>query len=291
MPDPMKYGTIFVDEKYSPILEPNLYYDSVFQPGVTFNSTYQAGDPKAGLVRVYKNGTVGVVSPGMPAAQFTHTDSSNDLIDVVLNNAFRQSRRVYQVQADNISYALADETLSSAIEDVKQGWMVSGLACLAQEGTAAALTTAITAETIKGDVIEARKAARKGKAIPKVVLASVDVFSTMLEAAGGEYTPTLNDKMMSSGQVGTWLGMTWYECNATEEAAAKYYDYTGSLKTVNLTNVGFIMYDPSALSIINNLELMRIVDSENFAGSLAQVEFNTGYRVTNNKKIVVRSVA
>lgn len=34
--------------------------------------------------------------------------------------------------------------------------------------------------------------------------------------------------------------------------------------------------------------LRAIVDSENFAGSKAQVEMNTGYKVTNNALVYVR---
>ena len=32
----IKYGNLNVDEKYSGILEPNLYFDSILVPGVTY---------------------------------------------------------------------------------------------------------------------------------------------------------------------------------------------------------------------------------------------------------------
>ena len=38
-----------VDEKYSPILEPNLFYASVFVPGATCTDQYQTG-PAGGMV-------------------------------------------------------------------------------------------------------------------------------------------------------------------------------------------------------------------------------------------------
>ena len=50
------------------------------------------------------------------------------------------------------------------------------------------------------------------------------------------------------------------------------------------------MYYHEALSVISNFEVARIVDSERFAGSLAQVEMNTGYKVTNSVLARVRKV-
>ena len=50
----------------------------------------------------------------------------------------------------------------------------------------------------------------------------------------------------------------------------------------------YIVYNYMTLSIVDNLEAMRIVDSENFVGSKAQVEMNTGFKVTNSKQAVVR---
>ena len=72
-----------------------------------------------------------------------------------------------------------------------------------------------------------RTAARKKHVYPNVVFASVETFALMLKAAGKEYTPTTNDRIVTSGQVGTWLNMLWIEADAIE-GTAKYYDYTGT---------------------------------------------------------------
>lgn len=37
----IKYGSLNVDERYSGILEPNLYYNPVLVPGVTCTDKYQ----------------------------------------------------------------------------------------------------------------------------------------------------------------------------------------------------------------------------------------------------------
>lgn len=283
----MQYGTMNVNENYSKIVEPNLYFDAILQPGKTYNDQFQ-GDANSGLVKVYKLGTDGVQDPQTPASDFSHTEAANELIDVRLNNAQRKSKKIYKVQANAVPFAMAESYLSVAVTDCKEGWQASGLACLAHEGTALTDTGEITTANIKKAVINARKAARKGKAVPNVVMASVDVYSTMLEAAGDQYTPVANDTMVSSGQIGRWLGMLWVECNEMILTAAKYYDYTGTIQTKDLSKIDFIMYDWRAFSVVDNLEEIRLVDSENFVGSLAQVEINTGYRVTTKGKVIIK---
>ena len=49
----MEYGGYNVVEKYSQIVEPNLYFDSIFQPGMTYNDQFQ-GDADSGLVKIFK---------------------------------------------------------------------------------------------------------------------------------------------------------------------------------------------------------------------------------------------
>ena len=83
--------------------------------------------------------------------------------------------------------------------------------------------------------------------------------------------------------------MTFVEANGLV-GSPKYYDSTGSLKTVDCSEVQYVMYYHEALSVITNFETARIVDSENFVGSKAQVEMNTGYKVTNNVLTRVRKV-
>lgn len=283
----MQFGNLNVDEKYSSIVEPNLYTDNVLEPDVSYNTDFQ-GDANSGLVKVYKQKSDGVVDATTPAGDFEDSNAENELIDIRLNNSFRKSKKIYKVAANAVSYALADTTLATALADCKEGYQAAGLACLATEGTALVDTAIIDSKTVKKIILEARKKARKGKAATDIVMASVDVFTAMLEAAGDQYIPAKNDEMVATGQVGFWLGMKWYEANAMENAAAIYYDHAGAKQTVDLTEIDFIMYDHRAFSIVDNLEEIRIVDSENFVGSKAQVEINVGYRVTTAARAVVK---
>lgn len=283
----MNYGNTNVDERYSSIVEPNLYFDNIFEPGITYNDTYQ-GDANSGLVKIYKEESDGAVGAGTPAGDFTDEDTKNSLLDLRLNNAFRKSKKIYKVTANAVPYQLGDQTLSTAIKDCQQGEMAAGLACLTHEGTDLGDTTAITSKNVKSMILKARVKARKGKASPNVVLASVDVFSAMLEAAGDQFTPVYNDETVRTGQVGYWLGMLWKEANAMETTEATYYDHAGTKQTEDLTKVDFIMYDWKAFHKVDNLEEIRIIDSENFVGSKAQVEFNDGLRVSNAARVIVK---
>lgn len=284
----IQYNTLNVDERYSAILEPNLYFNPVMVPGVTFTDKYQTGP--AGQIYVHKLNTA-AVAPGTPGRDFTDTVASDTLIPIQMNNNFQSSKKIYGVQAAAVQFAAGNEFLSTAIQEVREGWMQSALACLVQEGKAATATAAITADTVKSDIIATRTEIVKGKGRANVVMCSPDFYGLVLQAAGKDFTPVLNDRIAQSGNVGQWLGMMFVEANGLTGTGLKYYDSSGTLKTVDVSKTNYIMYYHEALSIISNFEVARIVDSENFAGSKAQVEMNTGYKVTNNALVYVRKTA
>ena len=132
------YGQLHVDEKYSGILEPNLYHNSVFADGVTFTSKYQVGP--AGGIYVRKLGTK-PVAVGTPGRDFTDETTEDTLIPIVLNNNFQKSKKIYGVQAAAVNVALANEQLSIATKECGEGWNQSGIACLINEGTVSSDTT------------------------------------------------------------------------------------------------------------------------------------------------------
>lgn len=282
----MKYNNDFVNELYAPILEPNLFSDTVLFPGLTYNDAIVSGDVAAGLVHIYKETADVNADPSTPAGNFSHTDTANSLIDLRLNNAFRKSKRIYQVTENSCSYAKAEENLSLTVKMSASDRQRSALACLIQEGTiktGAALSTS----NIKTQVIATRSALRKKHAKPSVVFATVDTFALMLEVAGTQYTPTTNERILSSGQVGNYLAMTWYEVDALD-GHAKYYDHAGNLQDVNLGDAAFIMYDPSTFHIKDNLNAMGLINGQpDFVGVYAQSEINTGFRVSNSDKVAV----
>lgn len=288
----IKYGNLNVDEKYSGILEPNLYFDSILVPGVTYTDKYQTGP--AGGIYVHKLDTT-AVTVGTPGRDFTDEASTDTLIPILLNNNYMKSKKIYGVQAAAVSFDLANEQLSTATQEIKESRQQSALGCLVQEGTKSN-GAAITANAVDAVLDEAAKI-KKGKA--NVVLCSPDFYALVLKENGKDFTTAKNDEVAATGAIGDLYGFTWIRAAGLGEAEAKYYDSTGTLKTVALhkaattaadgSAVDFILYNSETLSIVDNLESYRIVDSENFTGSKAQAELNTGMKVTTPALVRVRT--
>ena len=285
----MKYGGYNVSEKYSPIIEPNFYFDAVFQPGLTFSDQHQGDAEGAGAVKIFRLAAKAAKDPKKPASDFEHGAANNDLIPLLLNNLQQESTKIYNVQAGAVPYDMADAHLAQSTQVCREGWQMSGLACLVHEGTVMEDTEAITKNNIISKIIAGRKSIRKQKASANVVMASVETYSTMLEAAGDKFIPVKNDEIIRTGQMGYYLGMLWVECNMLDlSTAAKYYDYTGTLQTEDLSKVEYIMYDWRGLHIVDLLDMARLKDSENFNGTLAQVEICSGYRLGDKNYAVVK---
>lgn len=288
----MEYGGYNVNEKYSSIVAPNFYYDAIFQPGLTYSDQYQGEAEGAGAVKIFKLAAKAAKDPKSPASDFEHGKADNDLIPLLLNNLQQESTKIYNVQADAVPFDMADAHLAQSVQVCREGWQMSGLACLAHEGTVMDDTEAITSKNIVSKIITGRKNIRKQKASANVVMASVETYSAMLEASGDKFTPVTNDEIIRTGQMGYWLGMLWVECNMLDlTTAAKYFDYSGTLQTEDLSKVEYIMYDWRGLHIVDLLSMARLKDSENFNGTLAQVEICSGYRLGDKNYAVVKKQA
>ena len=191
------YGNQHVDERYAPIFEPNLYFNSFLVPGATCTNKYQQ---KAGGIYVHKIAGVAPVEPGTPGRDFDQTSVADELIQILLNNNFQKSRKLYDVQIEAVDAPLAEENLRVATEEVREGRELSALATLITEGTASGTTTAVTAENVKQLLLAERAALSKAKGRANVILASPDTYAAILTAAGKEFTPNRNDRITLSGQ-------------------------------------------------------------------------------------------
>jgi hypothetical protein len=279
------YNTQYVDEKYSAIIEPNLYFDSVLIPGVTYDDRYEE---QAGGIFIHKLGSAGFVTPTTPGSDFSHVQVADTLIQAVFNNNFKRSRKIYGVTAGAVAYNKAEAELAEALNEVKTGWMMSGLVCLAAESTNAADLTALAANNIEAKYLGLRETLRLAKATPDFALIRPAVYTIMLTVAGDNFRPVANERILGQGMVGEWFGINCFEANGLSETQVKYYDYAGNLIDYDLSHVDIIMGDHRAFSVLNNFEVFRIIDSFDFAGSYAQVEFNTAYRVTNSARVITK---
>ncbi len=280
------YNTQYVDEKYLSIVEPNLYYGSVLQPGITFTNKYEA---MAGGIFIHKpgGGKATGVAPTTPGSDFSDEIVADTLIQAVFNNNFKKSRKIYGVTASAVAYNKAEAELAEALKQVSQGIQSSGVACMVYEGGNYSDYTAITSTNFKSYIIKMRKQLVNSGANPTFAIVNTDVFEAYLTYVGTEYTPAINDTVIA-GRSANFLGLNLIEANILEQASVTYYDYSGTLKTVDLTEVEVIMGDAEAFSMLNNFEAVRIKDSERFAGSLAQIETNVAFRVTNGDRLAVK---
>ena len=191
---------------------------------------------------------------------------------------------------------MANEHLSVATQEVREGREYAALAALLSEGKTSASTTSLTEDNVKAEILNARAEISKAKGRANVILCSPDTYAKILTAAGKEFTPNRNERIQLGGQIGEWFGFTIIECNALASPdAIEYYDYSGTKKTIaagTLEDVDFVMYYSEALSVVDNLNSMRILDAVmDFTGSVAQIEVNTGIRVTNSELVRVKKHA
>lgn len=277
------YGNQNVDEKYSSAIEPNLYNDTVLIPGVTFTDKYQMGP--AGQIMVHKIDSGNEVEPGKPGRDFTDEAAKDDLIPIVFNNNFQKSRKIYGVQSSAVSFAMAEEYLADALNITKQGRQYSGLACMVQEGTALEDTTEVTASNVVDVLTTLRQAIKDNKGKANFAMVSTSIYAILLRKLG---LAQVMDTAIVTGELMKRFGLSILECNSFDKAAAKYYDATGALKTVDLTGVDMIVGNGEATSILDNFVMYRLKDSENFAGTKAQVEYNTAFKVNSPKQLIIK---
>ena len=280
------YGTQNVDEKYSSAIEPNLYSDTVLIPSVTYTEKYMEGP--AGGIFVHKLDGGNTVKPGTPGRDFTDEAAKDELIPIVFNNNFQKSRKIYGVQAAAVKFAMAEEYLADALNMTKEGRQYAGIACMVNEGTVSADTEAVTEDNAVEKLTALRKEIKNNKGKANFALVSTDIYAKLLNKLG---LAQVMDSAVVSGELMKRFGLTIIECNSFDEAEATYFDRTGAEKTVDLTAVDMIVGYNEAVSILDNFAMYRLKDSENFAGTKAQVEYNTAFTINSPKQVIVKKHA
>jgi len=267
----LEYGNKFVDDRFSPLVEPNLFDNNVFQPNVTFTDKYQIG--AAGQVLVHKLGKV-AVSSSTPGGDFTHTDTADSTIILPIDKAFQRSEKIYNVQAGAVSYDIAASHMEQALADIREGWN-SEIAGVLEAGTTAseAGTTALAADTIYGIVVDDRQALVENGAKPNVMIVSPATYALLLKSDQFLRAGDLGDNVVATGQVGSIAGLAVFE-------------YQGLASTTD-----YVIYDKDALSVVTSINMMRMIDSPDFNGTLAQVEIVSGFAITNQDRVLVKENA
>ena len=272
----------------SQIVEAGLYADAIFIDGVTFTSKYNIGS--AGQIQVVKYAGGRGAKPGVPGGNFSDREYTNTVIDINVNNSFRDSVKVPTYFEATMPLELIMDKTIEVTQKAGTGRQESALAALVAQGTASDDNEALTVDNIKSKVIALRSALRKKHAKPNVVIASVDTYALMLEVAGKDFTPMYNDEVARQGKVGLWMGMLWIEADLLDGATTDYTykNDSGADTAVDTSKVDFVMYDFNAFSIIDRLDALRIKESEQFVGSKVQEEICSGFKVTNADCVLVK---
>lgn len=281
-------GNATVATGMSPIVEAGLYADDIFIDGVSFTSQHNIGS--AGQIQVEKYAGGRGVKPGVPGGNFTDREYTNTVVDINVNNSFRDSVKVpTYFEATMPTSVLMNKTLE-VTQKIRTGRQESALAALVDQGTVSEDTGALTVDNIKSKIIASRTTLRKKHAKPNVVIASIDANALMMEVAGKDYIPVYNDDVIRHGKIGMWLGMVWIEAGLLDGSTKDYtYNNDSGVDTaVDTSKVGFIMLDFRAFSIIDRLDALRIKESEQFVGSKVQEELCSGFKVTNPDCVLVK---
>jgi hypothetical protein len=274
----------FVDDRFSALIEPNLFDNNVFQPNITFTDKYFLGS--AGQIFIHRLSKV-TVTPGEPGQLFDDTNTADQVIQITLDKAFRRSERIFGATAAAVSYPVAAAHLEQAMADIRESWNKEAAKALfnvtpeefAINPGSVLGTTALTKENIYQSIVNDRAVLVNNGATPNVLIVSPAVYALLLQNEDFIRASDLGHQVMITGAVGMIAGLMVFEYQGLPTTIVDgTTTYTGIPE--------YVMYDFDAFSILTNVEVMRLIDSERFNGSLAQVEIVSGYKVTNRERVL-----
>lgn len=282
----------YVDDKYSPLVEPNLFAGNVFQPGLSFTDKYQIGP--AGQIMIHKPG-VGTVSATVPGADFNETVVQDSLITISLNKQFNRARKIYGATVASVAYGIAASELETAIQEVQAAWNIEAASAIVDEPNVRLLnniTVAAADNTIYGMIVDARQALRALKANPDTVIVSPTVYGNLLKSDEFQRSVDLDNQVIRDAYVGRIAGLNVFEYEDLGSAA-------GNLTTPNAgANIAwqagtdvleFIVYDHDALSAVTSVNVVGVWDGmPRYNGVVAEVEIVSGFKLTNPSRAILK---
>lgn len=286
----------FVDDRFSALVEPNLFDNNVFQPGITFTDKYTLG--AAGQIFIHKLGKV-TVSVGEPGQDFSDTNTADSTIAITLNKAFRRSEKIYGATAAAVAYPVAAAHLEQALQDIREAWNKEAAQVILEAkynftnanavGPASVLGsgTALTKDNVYKSIVDDRAVLIAEGARPNALIVSPATYALLLQSEEFVRASDLAYETAASGQFvgGRIAGLNVFEYQGLPAA----FEMTLSGTPTDFS-VEYIMLDHDAFSIVTNVEVIRIVDSERFNGVLCQVEINSGMALTNTDRALVKII-
>lgn len=283
----------YVDDKYSPLVEPNLFAGNVFVPGVTFTDKYQTGP--AGQIFVHKPGT-GTVTPTVPGADFSETVVQDSLITISLNKQFNRARKIYGATVASVAYSMAAAELETAIQEVREAWNLEAASAIVDADgirVASNVTTLTAANDIYDTIVDARQALRALKANPDTIIVSPTTYGKLLKSDEFQRSVDLDNQVIRDAYVGRIAGLNVYEYENLSSAAGNLTNINGTTADIawDATNdaLEFIVYDHDALSIITSVNVVGIWDGmPRYNGVACEVEIVSGFKLTNASRAILK---
>ena len=282
-----------VDDKFSALVEPNLFAGNVFQPGVTFTDKYQTGP--AGQIMVHKPG-IGTVTATAPGADFNETVVGDSLITISLNKQYNRARKIYGATVASVAYDVAANELELAVREVKEAWNIDAAKSIVSEEKIRVLkniTTLTASNDIYDSIVDAREALVTLKANPDTMIASPKTYSKLLKAAEFQRAVDRDTQVIRDAYVGRIAGLNVYEYANLNEAGGNISDFNGG--TADITWDGdndeleYIIYDHDALSIVTSVNVVGIWDGmPRYNGVACEVEIVSGFKLTNPSRAILK---
>jgi hypothetical protein len=279
----------YTDDKYSPLVEPNLFANNIFQPGITFTDKYQLG--AAGQIFVHKPG-VGTITPTAPGADFSDSIVQDSLITIQLNKQFNRSRKIYGATVASVAYPIAATEIETAVKEIRAAWNLQAVKSLIGESSIKVsdnITTLATASTIYDQIVADRQKLVEAKANPDTIIVSPSVYALLLKSDEFQRTGTIGDAAVADGRVGRIAGLNVVEYESLDDAAANGASIGGITWVAADDELEYVIYDHDAFSIVTSVNATRVVDEPTrFVGTLAQVEIVSGFKLTNPNRALLK---
>ena len=279
-----------VDDKYSPLVEPNLFAGNVYVPNVTFTDKYQIGP--AGQIMVHKPG-IGTITPTVPGADFSDAIVQDSIITISLDKQFNRSRKMYNVTAVSVAYDAGAAEMEAALQEVREAWNLQATKSLIGEASILVddniLTVCATdGSNIYDTIVNSRQKLREAKANPDTLIVSPSTYAKLLKAPEFQRSVVTDDAVIRDAFVGRVAGLNVYEYESLDAAAIDAATI-GGITWATADELEYVMYDHDAFSIVTSVEAVRLVEEPaRFLGTLAQVQIVSGYKLTNPSRALLK---
>jgi len=285
----------YVDDKFSALVEPNLFAGNVMQPGISYTDKYQVGP--AGQIMVHKPG-IATVSSTAPGADFTETVVGDSLITISLNKQYNRARKIYGATVASVAYGIAAAELELAVQEVRAAWNLDAVSAIVDADGIRVASNVTTVTNANGNdiydtIVDARQALRALKANPDTIIVSPTTYGKLLKSDEFQRAVQIDNQVIRDAYVGRIAGLNVFEYESLSDAAGNLTNINGTTDDItwDATNYAleFIVYDHDALSIVTSVDVVGVFNGmPRYNGVVAEVEIVSGFKLTNASRAILK---